>query len=242
MTNDVQEELVNSFLEEIQCSGSDTSCLNSASLSSIINATSKVYASGQEINAAAGVGEPIRVVNDGSFITTPLDSNGAFPHVEKPLLISNVKNEATATVYFQFNGPTPNSVFEPVCQAILGMNRTKTIVDSNIYPLNLSDGSEDSRIELEEVGTDQMWKCPSWTFARNWSKNGGTAYVAEYTLGATYPSNDQFPICSQVGQVCHQDDIELVVCPPSYSFTLRLFFLSYPSLPPFRIQRLLRRL
>ncbi|KAG7092881.1 hypothetical protein E1B28_009191 [Marasmius oreades] len=211
LTPSVRQDLVNSFLEKIQCSASDTSCLNSASLNSIVDATSSVNDNGQSINAAAGIGEPIRVVRDGSFITSPLDSTAPFPHVNKPLLISTVKNEATVTVYSMFGSPTPNSAFLPVCDAILGPNRTDTIISSDVYPQNkLSDGSEDSRIVLEDVGTDQMWRCPSWTFARNWVQNGGRAFVGVYTLGATYPSNEGFSICSQDGQVCHEDDIEIV--------------------------------
>ncbi|KAF9261386.1 alpha/beta-hydrolase [Marasmius fiardii PR-910] len=211
LTETVRQDLRNDFLQRIQCGGSDTSCLNSVSLDSITNATWQTHLNGQSINAAAGVGEPIRVVRDGSFITTPLDSTAPFPPVNKPLLISTVRNEATETVYNMFKDPTPNSFFEVVCDQILGTDRTNTLMNSTVYPQNnLSDGSQDSRIALEEVGTDQMWKCPSWTFARNWVQNGGQAFVGVWTRGATYAGNEKIPICLQDGQVCHQDDIKIV--------------------------------
>ncbi|KAL0568075.1 hypothetical protein V5O48_013919 [Marasmius crinis-equi] len=211
LSTSVRQDLVDNFLGQISCSASDTSCLNSASLSSIVDATWSIQNSGQQINAAAGQGEPIRVVQDGSFITSPLDSTGSFPSVSKPLLISTVKNEAATTVYHAFGSALPNSAFEPVCAAIIGSDRASTIASSGVYPNPpLSNGSEDSRVELEVVGTDQMWKCASWTFARNWVQHGGKAFVGVYTRGATYPGNEAYSVCTQPGEVCHQDDIRIV--------------------------------
>jgi hypothetical protein len=69
----------------------------------------------------------------------------------------------------------------------------------------------DARVQLQELGTDYLWRCSAWTFARNWVQNGGTAYVGKYLVGATYPGNGEVPYCIQPGIVCHQDDIEIVV-------------------------------
>ncbi|KAJ8088079.1 hypothetical protein PM082_013630 [Marasmius tenuissimus] len=207
----VRQDLVNSFLQDINCAASDTNCLNAASLSSIVDATWTIQNTGQQINAAAGLGEPIRVVQDGSFITSPLDSTGAFPSVNKPLLISTVKNEAATTVYGFFENALPNSAFFPACAGIIGSDRASTVTSSGVYPSPpLSNGSEDSRVALEKVGTDQMWKCSAWTFARNWVQHGGKAFVGVYTRGATFPGNEQFSVCTEPGMVCHQDDIRIV--------------------------------
>ena len=80
------------------------------------------------------------------------------------------------------------------------------------YPgYQVPNGTADARVQLEQIGTDQIWRCPTWTFARSWTQNGGRAFVAHYTLGATYFDNEDVPYCSEAGIVCHEDDIEIVV-------------------------------
>ena len=85
------------------------------------------------------------------------------------------------------------------------------ITSSPFYSFPPSNSVVDARIQLQELGTDYLWRCSAWTFARNWVQNGGTAYVGKYLIGATYPSNQEVPYCTQPGIVCHQDDIEIVV-------------------------------
>ena len=154
----------------------------------------------------------MRPVLDGSFITTPLDSTAPFPPVRKPLLITSVANEAGPTIYSTFTSPLPESAFSPICQAtFLSTQRTDIIVSSPFYSFPPSGGSIDARIQLQELGTDYIWRCSAWTFARNWVQNGGTAYVGKYLVGATYPGNEEVSYCTQPGIVCHQDDIEIVV-------------------------------
>ena len=168
--------------------------------------------------------EPIRPVLDGSFITTPLDSTAPFPSVSKHLLITSVANEAGPAIYGGFSNPLPQSAFSPLCQAaFLSPKRTDIIVSSPFYSFTSSGGVIDARIQLQELGTDYQWRCPAWTFARNWVQNGGTAYVGKYLIGATYPGNQKVPYCTQPGIVCHQDDIEIVV---SISSSFSVFFSS----------------
>ena len=159
---------------------------------------------------------PIRPVLDGSFITSPLDSTAPFPSVSKPLLITSVANEAGPAIYGTFTSPLPQSVFSPIClSAFLSQERTDIIVSSSFYSFPPSDGVVDARVQLQELGTDYLWRCSAWTFARNWVQNGGTAYVGKYLVGATYLNNQGVPYCTQPGIVCHQDDIEIVVSIPS---------------------------
>lgn len=173
-----------------------------------------------EIDPSTGLGEPLRPVRDGSLITSPLDSTAPFPPVKKPVLISTVLNEAGYTVYSQFPQPLPTSMLSPVLSATLGPNRTDIILASDFYPPVPSgpNGTVDARDQLESIGTDYMWRCPSWTFARAWRENGGTPYVALYHVGASYPGNSVVSYCKQAGNICHQDEIELVV---SLVFSIR---------------------
>jgi hypothetical protein len=93
-----------------------------------------------------------------------------------------------------------------------------TIVNSNYYPAPaaVGGGSVDGRVQLQQLGTDYLWKCSGWSFARSWVQHGGSAYVGEYQVGASYPGNDEVSFCTEPGKVCHQDDIQIVVssfCP-----------------------------
>ena len=141
-----------------------------------------------------------------------MDSTAPFPSVNKHLLITSVANEAGFAIYGAFPDPLPKSAFEPICRsAFLSNRRTEIVVDSPFYSFSTSGGVIDARTQLQELGTDYQWRCSAWTFARNWVRNGGTAYVGKYLVGATYPGNQEVPYCTQPGIVCHQDDIEIVV-------------------------------
>lgn len=163
------------------------------------------------LDASAGLSQPIRPVRDGSFITSPLDSTGSFPAVNKPILVSSVQHEAGFAIYKQFRDAIPSDLFSDICAATLGETRTDLIVSSPYYPsVPSATGESDGRTQLQVLGTDYLWKCSGWTFARNWVQHGGTAYVGEYKVGASYPGNDAVPFCTEPGKVCHQDDIQIV--------------------------------
>lgn len=139
--------------------------------------------------------------------------------MSKPVLINTVVNDAGPAIYGNFDEPMGEQMFQAVVFGTLGEDRGDTILSSTHYPLPPSvNGQLDARPTLETMGTDQMWKCPSWTFARNYIQNGGTAYIGVYSVGATYPSNDGVSFCAQNGVVCHEDDIQIVV---SYFPTVR---------------------
>jgi carboxylesterase type B len=184
-------------------------------LDAILNAQTTLFNNAINIDPSTGLFQPIRPVRDGSFITSPLDSTAPFPSVNKPVLISTVLNEAGLAIYSQFPQPVSQDTLPYIIEASLGTDRTNTLLGSNRYPAapSSNSGAVDARDQLQLIGTDYMWKCSSWTFARAWVQNGGKAYVGLYTVGASYSGNDAVPYCTQPGVVCHQDDIEIVVGP-----------------------------
>ncbi|KAH0583691.1 hypothetical protein H2248_009300 [Termitomyces sp. 'cryptogamus'] len=207
-----QQTLQNSFNTLIGCDSTDTTCLDNLSLDAIISAQMTLFNTAASLDPSTGAAEPIRPVRDGTLITSPLDSSAAFPSVSKPILVTTVLNEAGFAIYGQFPNPLPSAYFEPMCDATFGANRTTIIVDSPYYPATPGPdgGDPDARSQLQLVGTDYLWKCSGWTFARNWVQNGGTAYVGEYQLGASYAGNNAVSYCTEEGVVCHQDDIEII--------------------------------
>ena len=154
-------------------------------------------------------------MRDGSFITSPLDSTAPFPHVSKSLLISTVLDEAGPAIFSAFPDPLPQAALAPIVNFTFGTTRTNTILASAFYGAS---EIPDARLQLQQMGTDYIFRCSSWTFARSWVQHGGRAFVGQYTLGATYPDNAQIPFCTQPGSVCHEDDIKIVV---RFSFYIR---------------------
>jgi len=209
----IQETLQDFFNSQISCKPSDSSCLGKLSLNDILYASQTLSDDGGDISEAAGFAEPIRPVKDGSFITSPLDSTAPFPQVSKPVLLSTVLNEAMPTIYSEFGDPINSSFYAEVVDGTFGAPRTERILTTTAYtvPAETAAGTTvDARPQLSTLGTDQVWRCPTWTFARNWVQNGGQAFVGLYVVGATYPDNEQIPQCLENGAVCHEDDIEIV--------------------------------
>lgn len=202
---------MSSFAGELGC-GSSSSCLNKLPLYKILNAENDLINNAAGLDEAAGSVEPIRPVLDGTFLTSPLDSTAPFPSVSKPILVTTVLNEAGPAIYGD-SSLTANtlsaSTFELVCEGGFGSERAAAILNSPFYVV--SDADTDARVQLQTLGTDQVWRCPSWTFSRAWVQNGGTAFVGQFVVGSTYPANDGLPFCAQAGVVCHQDDIMIVV-------------------------------
>lgn len=185
------------------------------------------------LDPSTGLGEPIRLVRDGSLITSPLDTTAPFPRVSKPLLLTNVKNEAGLSIYGGGTPPISVADYEGLVGETFSSTATQAILQNTNYAaatLSTANGSDvastqDERPTLEKLGTDQIWRCPTWTFARNWVGNGGNAYVGLYVVGASYPGNiETTSFCGDVGVVCHQDDIEIVV--RTYYLVLAVFVCS----------------
>lgn len=226
MAPSVQQKMQSAFNSDIHCKGTDKSCLNRLSLNTILAAQDNIYNNAaSQIDASAGTGEPIRVVRDGKLITSPLDSTAPFPRVSKPLLVTNVLDEAAAAIYSAFPDTVSEDQFEGCVDASFGSPRTQQIVSSPHYslPAGVDRATADARVQLQQLATDYLWKCAAWTFGRNWASNGGNVFMGMYVVGATYPGNDEIAYCTNPGVVCHQDDIELVVRLISF-FTLSKSF------------------
>ncbi|KAI0822822.1 alpha/beta-hydrolase [Trametes gibbosa] len=214
LSTSVHQEVLDVFMQNTDCAASNTTCVNGLSLNDILNAQGTLMdmAANSELDPAAGSSEPIRPVRDNTLITTTLDSTSPFPQVSKPVIVSTVRNEAGPTIYGNFPDAVGESLYETLVDFTFGSPRTDRILHTAVYAVSTAvDGSDmDQRPQLEELGTDQIWRCASWQFARNWVSNGGKAYVGEFMVGATYPGNDEVPFCKSGGAVCHQDDIEII--------------------------------
>ncbi|KAJ7681563.1 Alpha/Beta hydrolase protein [Mycena rosella] len=210
LSTDTQALLQRTFNDLVSCAAADIACQMALTLDEILDAQVTVEDEATDLDPSTGIGSPLRPVTDGQLVTTTLDSTTPFPAVTKPLLLTNVKNEAGPTMYdLLFPGPDPVPAFEfqPVCEASLGVDRTAIVMNSSFYPV---DPNGDARVPLQLLGTDYIWRCPVWTLARSWVANGGSAYVGLFTVGATDPANADIPYCLEDGVVCHRDDIQLV--------------------------------
>ncbi|KIY42927.1 alpha/beta-hydrolase [Fistulina hepatica ATCC 64428] len=213
LNTSTQESMQSYYNDLVGCSSSDTSCFDALSVSDILTAETTLYDNAESIDASAGSAEPIRPVHDGTLITSALDLTVAsdFPAQTKTILLSNVKNEAGPTIYGDFTSVLPSSYFDIITEEMLGDPRATTVENSSYYTTTAIPASaDDARVSLEVLGTDYMWRCATWSFAGLWASNGGTAYVGLYTVGATYPDNEDIPFCADDGGICHEDDIEIV--------------------------------
>ncbi|KZT69793.1 alpha/beta-hydrolase, partial [Daedalea quercina L-15889] len=208
----MQSTLQDYFTGLLSCSASDTSCLDSLSLSEILTAQSNLSSEASSLVPAAGASEPIRPVRDGDLITSPLDLTATFPSQSKTIMVTNVVDEAMYTIYSEFPSALSASFYDDVVDVTFGSTSGARLLSYSEYiPAEVTaDGTQDARPQLSQMGTDQVWRCPTWTFARNWASSGGTAYVGMYTVGASYPGNSDVSECMDSGSVCHQDDIEIV--------------------------------
>lgn len=210
----VQSKMQTYFNSDVKCAATNAACFKRLSVDAILNAQSDLYDNAfSDIDPSCTQAEPIRVVHDGTFITSTMDSTTPFPKVTKPLLISTVLNEAGPSIYGMFDSSVPEAELDYVVNATFGTARGQKIMASSMYVTpgtNAATSNTDARTQLETLGTDYIWKCSSWTLARSYVASGGSAYVGMYVVGASYPGNDAIPYCTQAGVICHQDDIEIV--------------------------------
>lgn len=200
-------------------------CAISLPLSAVLSASNMLFDNAVNMDPSATRAEPMRPVHDGTLITSTLDFTTPFPKVSKSIILSTVSNEAGPAIYSQFTDPMSTSFYEATVSASIGEPRASILLASPYYRVPvLRDGkAADARIQLEKMGSDQVFRCPTSTFARSWTQHGGTAYVAQYTVGATYPDNRDIPYCTGAGIVCHEDDIEIVVRYSIHSFGYFVF-------------------
>lgn len=213
LSTGTQQTMQNFFNEQLPCNPSDNNCASSLTVNDIVGATESLFSQAMSLDPAAGLGEPIRPLHDGQLISCTLTANSPFPQVSKPILVTTVIDDAGPIIYGTFTSPLSEQGYQGFVYGTLGSSRADTVLASQKYPVQTSGGLVDARPSLETLGTDYMWKCPSWTFSRTWASNGGPVYVGMYVVGATYPTNSEIPFCTSNGSVCHQDDIQIVVSP-----------------------------
>lgn len=197
----------------MNCSAVDMSLAYALPLSAVLSASDMLFDNAVNIDPAATQDEPMRPVHDGALIMSTLDSTTPFPKVSKPIILSTVLNEAGPTIYGAFTNPMSTPFYEELVDALFEEPEAGNLLASPYYqvPVPSVGNAADARVQLEMMGSDWIWRCATWTFARSWTQNGGRAYVAQYTVGATYPGNQDIPYCTEQGVVCHEDDIEIVV-------------------------------
>lgn len=206
-------QTLNDFLNSnLPCSPSDAVCLQNIPTDDVLDTSLQIFSSAISLDASAGAFMPMRPVVDGRLITSPLDATASFPSQSKSIIVSTVQNEAGPTIYSSFTTSLSKNDYEGVVEGTLGATRSAVLLTSNNYLVPNATNSSiavDARVQLEALGTDQVWRCPSWTFARLWAAAGGRAYVGKYAVGVTYPDNAGIAFCTD-GAVCHEDDIEVV--------------------------------
>uniref|UniRef100_D8PV19 Carboxylesterase type B domain-containing protein n=1 Tax=Schizophyllum commune (strain H4-8 / FGSC 9210) TaxID=578458 RepID=D8PV19_SCHCM len=207
LTPSTQSTLQSHFNGLINCADGSESCTSALSLSTILDASSSLFADAYSLDPSATQFAPMRPVRDGALITSALDlTSSPFPAVSKPILLTTVANEAAPTIYGNMPALGAEYFFN-IAAASYGDDRTETLENSTYYS---TDGVSDIRPVLETLGTDSIWRCPAWSLARLWAGAGASAYVGVYTHGATYPSNSGVSQCASGGLVCHEDDIYIV--------------------------------
>ncbi|TCD70982.1 hypothetical protein EIP91_000890 [Steccherinum ochraceum] len=211
LSTQTQQTMQDFFNSQISCSSSDAACLNGLSTSSLLDAQDNLANAAFGLDNSATQAEPIRPTTDGTLITNTLDSTMPFPAVNKNLLISTVLNEAGFTIYGGFQDGLSPSTY----RSFIGGSFETSVAAQLLANVNYAvpagdDDNSDVRPQLQQMGTDQVWRCPTWTFARSWSQHGGKVYLGQYVVGSSYPGNEAVPFCTESGSVCHQDDIEIV--------------------------------
>jgi len=199
------------FNQQFPCNISEDSCASSLKVDKILKASHELYSQAIYLDRAAGQGEPIRPVRDGNLITHTLTTSSPFPRVSKPILVTTVADEAGPAIYEAFDTPVSEQIFLQSVYGTFGNSTGDVVLASQYYKVQTRGETFDARPSLENMGTDSLWRCPSWTFSSTWASNGGSVYVGVYVLGARYPTNEGIPFCTNNGSVCHQDDIQVVV-------------------------------
>jgi hypothetical protein len=191
----------------LSCGATDLGCQQSTSLSEVLDAQIQVYFNAPLIDITTAGSQPIRVVHDGQFIQYTL-TGSSFPSTLKPIALTTVNMEAGPAIYNSNITPTPASGWDQSLAPSFSPQEIQEIDGSGFY--TFPPNSPDIRPQLVNLGTDQIWRCPTWTFARAWAQHGGSAYTGVFDVGTVYPDSASLPFCSATN-VCHEGDIEIVV-------------------------------
>ncbi|KZP01141.1 alpha/beta-hydrolase [Calocera viscosa TUFC12733] len=154
------------------------------------------------------------------FATSYAPSNRLLPQQVKAIVLTTVSAEAGPADYANpaFATPLPYAAFLPVLESVLGEPRAGLVANSSYYADPAAENNPsggDIRSLGVEVGTDYLWRCSNYAFARAYSALGAKVYVGEFQAGALYPDNDSpqavADFCTDTpSTVCHEDDIYIL--------------------------------
>lgn len=196
---------------------STLTCLQAISVASIISAQNNLYGAAGNWTGVTNGGSPLRPYHDGQLLQYTLTGD-SFPSGSalKPLLVMTVKDEAAMSIGKTFSNAVPDYYVNLTIKEYYPNPRAATIVASNNYAASTYasqdgvDTGDAARAALTQFFTDGLWRCPSWTFSRQWAAKGGKVYTGVFQVGATYPSNQGIAYCTSGGRVCHEDDIYIL--------------------------------
>jgi carboxylesterase type B len=203
-----QATLDKNFRAHLNCTAADLLCLARLPVAHILDAAAAVMDDAPALDAAVALGEELRPVRDGAFVAASLTPSTPFPRQHKPLLLTTVPDEARYTIYAVYDEPVDAASYVADIAGAYGAHEAAALLNMSVYAPPRA--GADARVQLEAVGTDAIWRCPTWSLARAWAGAGAHAYVGQFAAGASYPGNDAVPACAAPGAVCHQDDIEIV--------------------------------
>ncbi|KAF8605434.1 alpha/beta-hydrolase [Ceratobasidium sp. AG-I] len=199
---------------------STLACLQAVPVADILNGQQQLRDNAMNwgFGGVAFGGSPLRPYHDGQLIQYTLTGN-SFPSGSalKPLLVMTVKDEAAVSVGYSF--PTPDSATNDTVNMVIGAyypTEASVLVSSDNYNTKSyvpQDGvatGDEARTAITQFFTDAFWRCPNWTFSRQWAAKGGKVYTGVFQVGATYPSNQGIAYCNTGGRVCHEDDIYIL--------------------------------
>ncbi|KAM0751389.1 alpha/beta-hydrolase [Meredithblackwellia eburnea MCA 4105] len=196
-------------------------CMQNATVESILNVQDKLFDASSPTYAGNVVGvdmaEPLRPVVDGTLVTRKFgqvsQSHGALEG-SKPIIVSSVRDEA-CSVEAGLVG-YPSFYVQPVMQSALGTERTQTIINSGLYPIDASDSNTGLANALLPLGTDFVWGCAIQQSAVNLTRPAAPIYISQFNIGIPY-ANATIPYCND--KVNHQDDIYAVFGNPPSSIS-----------------------
>ncbi|KAJ1021500.1 hypothetical protein NDA13_005540 [Ustilago tritici] len=220
-------------MEQAGCS--DLACLRGLSAEEVLDASSATAQAGQGIDEAVAVSEVFRPflgsLTGSAFEASPGASG-------KPIIVTNVENEAGSTVRQMFLPTSPGADSAQLRAYPISLPRDQLLeqmfnggrasalssaaqygmeTNTSAYPPGArvqpySNANDGLRRNLETILAQGMFTCPTWFNALRHSSN---AFIALFERGITYPSNAGNDYCNEEGRICHEDDIQLVFTDPN---------------------------
>lgn len=192
-------------------------CQKTVSVSDILSAQSNLWSGAPSVYPVTAGGSILRPYHDGQLLQYTLTGNSFPPAANlKPVLVLTVKDEAGPTIGNFYPNAIPAYYVDPTIAGFYDTDRSNKLIASENYDANVYTAQagvaagDEARAALTQLFTDNLWRCPGWTFSRTWASKGGKVFTGEFQIGATYPSNSDYSYCTSGGRVCHEDDIYIL--------------------------------